>query len=69
MEKTTLDVLGMTCLGCVRSVKGVLERVAGVQSVEVSLKDGTATVSFDPTLTRIETLKSAIVDAGYDVQT
>jgi len=67
METVTLNVKGMTCMGCVRSVKNVLEPIAGVHNIEVSLEKGLVTVSYDAARTGIEAFKSAIADAGYDV--
>jgi copper chaperone len=67
METTVIDVKGMTCMGCVRSVKNVLEPIHGVGSVEVSLEAGKVTVSYDLDHVKLDTLKAAIQDAGYDV--
>lgn len=67
METTTLNVKGMTCMGCVRSVKNVLEPMSGVNDVDVSLETGTVKVQYDPSAVKIEDVKRAIEDAGYDV--
>jgi copper chaperone len=63
----TLKISGMTCGGCVRSVKSVLESIAGVQSVIVSLESKQAQVSFDPARTDVAALIAAISEAGYEV--
>lgn len=65
MEIVTLKVEGMTCQGCVRSVKNVLESVPGVQEVEVSLERGEARVRFDPAAADTGRLRRAVTDAGY----
>ena len=67
METITLNVKGMTCMGCVRSVKNVLEPIPGVGNVEVVLETGKVTLAFDPAQSNINAFKSAIEDAGYDV--
>lgn len=67
METTTLPVKGMTCMGCVSSVKRVLGNLPGVTQTEVSLEKAQATVTYDAGKTSLEALKSAITDAGYDV--
>ena len=67
METITLNVKGMTCMGCVRSVKNVLEPLPGVSNVEVILDTGKVTLTFDPAKSDIKTFKPAIEDAGYDV--
>ncbi|MFN7086292.1 MAG: heavy-metal-associated domain-containing protein [Burkholderiales bacterium] len=67
METVTLKVKGMTCMGCVGSVKRVLENVQGVKSVEVSLDPAQATVQYDAAVARPAQFKTAIEDAGYEV--
>jgi copper chaperone len=66
METISLKVNGMTCQGCVRSVKNVLERVPGVSSAEVDLARGEARITFDPARATQAMLKVAIRDAGYE---
>jgi copper chaperone len=67
MEKITLTVQGMTCMGCVRSVKAVLEPLAGVAKVDITLDGGLVAIEFDPAQVQTEQLKAAINDAGYEV--
>jgi len=67
MENITLTVKGMTCMGCVRSVKAVLEPLPGVAKVDVKLEDGLVAIEFDPAQVGTEQLKAAIDDAGYEV--
>jgi copper chaperone len=65
MEATTIKVGGMTCQGCARSVKRVLEALPGVEAVEVSLERGEAALRHDPARTDAARLREAIADAGY----
>ena len=74
MTTLTINIKGMTCGGCVKSVTNVLQQLRGVSKVDVSLAENHAIVDYDPTLaspkllkTAIELLKTAIEDAGYDV--
>lgn len=67
METTVLKVNGMTCGGCVRSVKTVLESIDGVRSAEVSLDKARATVTYDPAKTDVNRMKEAVTDAGYQI--
>lgn len=60
-----IGVEGMMCPRCVAHVKGALEAVKGVQSVEVSLEEKTATVTGSAPL---KALTDAIVAAGYEVR-
>lgn len=67
METTVVAISGMTCMGCVSSVKRVLGGIAGVAQVEVSLEKARAEISYDPGKTCLQTIKAAITDAGYEV--
>ncbi len=66
METTVMRVTGMTCMGCVNSVKKVLNAVDGVQSAEVSLEKAQATVVYDAARAQPVQLKRAIEDAGFE---
>lgn len=68
METEVLRVSGMTCDGCVRSVRNVLQALPGVRTADVSLAQGQATVSFDPEQVNVESLRSAIEDAGFETE-
>ncbi|HUW50580.1 MAG TPA: heavy-metal-associated domain-containing protein [Sulfuricella sp.] len=67
MEKITLAVKGMTCMGCVRSVKNVLEPIPGVAAVDITLDNGQVIISFDAAKCNADQFKAAIQDAGYEV--
>lgn len=67
MENITLTVKGMTCMGCVKSVKNVLEPIPGVGSVDIALDNGQVAISFDPAKAGPDQFKTAIQDAGYEV--
>jgi copper chaperone len=64
---TTLEVTGMTCQGCVQSVRTVLERVAGVTSVEVTLEPGGAVVEHDGSVAA-DGLVRSVEAAGYEAR-
>jgi len=66
METIQINIEGMSCNGCVNSVTNALKGVRGVNSVEVSLEQKRATVSFDPAQCGPAQLKAAIEDAGFD---
>jgi len=67
METTTLAIGGMTCMGCVASVKRVLGGLSGVSSAEVTLDPAQATLTYDSGKVDLQSIKTAISDAGYDV--
>ncbi|WP_226085193.1 copper chaperone CopZ [Mesobacillus sp. S13] len=68
MEKTTLNVSGMTCGHCEKAVKNALMGVDGVSSVVVSLSEGKAEVEYDASKAEVSKMKSAVEDQGYDVE-
>lgn len=63
--KTTLTVKGMTCGGCVATVKLKLKKTKGVLAYEVSLEKGEADVTYDPALTSPETIAAAVSETGF----
>jgi copper chaperone len=67
MEHTSFEVQGMTCGGCVASVKRVLEALPGVANVNVTLNPARATADYDPERVSAEALRDAVQNAGYDV--
>jgi copper chaperone len=67
MDHVSFEVEGMSCGGCVASVKRVLEALPGVSNVNVTLSPGKATVDYDPARVTAEALYDAVRNAGYDV--
>jgi len=67
MESKTLKVNGMSCEHCVKAVNGALGAITGVSDIVVSLKEGTVSFKHDSALAPLETIKSAIVEEGYEV--
>ena len=63
--KVTIDIEGMTCNGCVNSVTTALNQIEGVQSAEVNLKPGCATVTFDDERADSKQMLEAISKLGY----
>ncbi len=67
MQTTQIKIEGMTYMGCVNSVKIVLDKISGVSNVEVSLEQAQATIQYDAETTSVDQFKQAIEDAGFDV--
>ena len=63
---TTINVIGMSCGHCVMAVTKALQKIAGVQNVQVSLDKGEATFDeerpVDP-----NTVREAVKKAGFDI--
>jgi copper chaperone len=66
MDEVRIRVEGMSCGGCVRNVAGVLKAMPGVEDVEVSLEAAEARVRFDPERVKVEAMRAAVENAGFD---
>ena len=65
MKTITLNIKGMHCGGCVKSVPRVLTELDGVQSADVQL-EGKANITFDENRVNVAQLIEVIEDAGFD---
>ena len=65
METVELNVEGMDCEGCVKSVTRMLSGLPGVRKVDVSLAQANARVVYDPAKSGIADMKKAVERAGY----
>ena len=63
---SSLKIEGMSCEHCVKHVKEALEAINGVKSAHVTLKEKSAVVDHGDEV-GLETLKAAVVEAGYEV--
>ena len=66
MARIVIGIGGMSCQGCVKNVTGVLRDLTGVESVEVSLEAGQASISYDPAIADVAQFKAAVEAAGFD---
>ena len=64
--ETVLKVDGMTCNHCKAAVTKAVEKVSGVNSVDVNLESKEVKINHNEA-TVIEAVKEAIEDQGYDV--
>ncbi|PSJ17929.1 heavy-metal-associated domain-containing protein [Nitrosomonas supralitoralis] len=67
MQTATIIIKGMTCMGCVNSIKTVLKNVPGVIQADVTLEPAQAIIQYDSNNIKIDQIKEAIVDAGFEV--
>jgi mercuric ion binding protein len=64
-QSAAFVVDNMTCALCPVTVKKAMEKVTGVQSVQIDFAAGTAIVVFDPAVTSVDAIAAASADAGY----
>ena len=60
-----LGIKGMRCASCVTMIEEALHLVPGVASASVNVVSATADVRYDPRVTDMEAVRSAIEGAGY----
>ena len=64
-QTVTLSVAGMTCASCPITIKKALNKVEGVENIEVNLEKKEALVTFDDAKTTVKALLEATTNAGY----
>ena len=64
--KKTMNIEGMMCAHCQGRVEKALKEVPGVTEVTVNLEAKNAVVTAEDSVSA-DTLKAAVVDAGYEV--
>jgi mercuric ion binding protein len=67
-QSVVLSVPGMKCPACPITVMVAIKRVKGVKSVNVSLENKQAEVSYDDQLTDISKLQVATKNVGFPSQ-
>jgi copper chaperone len=67
MEKTILNVEGMSCEHCVNAVTKAVGALPGVANVAVDLPGGTVAVEYDAAVNSLDDIKGEIDDQGFDV--
>lgn len=64
-QTATFAVANMTCATCPITVKTAMQKVPGVQSVNVSFEKKTAVVVFDPSRAKPATIAAASTGVGF----
>ena len=64
-QETVLEVQGMTCGSCVRHVTAALDRVDGVEHIDVRLKERLVIVRHDAAAAPIAQLVEVLGEEGY----
>ncbi|MFV1977568.1 MAG: heavy metal translocating P-type ATPase, partial [Candidatus Heimdallarchaeota archaeon] len=62
---TDLDISGMTCASCVRTIENSVQKIEGVSKVTVNLTTDKAHVEFDSDVTSLRSIVGAIDKVGY----
>jgi copper ion binding protein len=67
MTSKIINIAGMSCDHCRMAVTRAVSALEGVEAVEVSLENNTATVEFEESKLALQTIKQAIEAQGYEV--
>ena len=67
MTKIVLNVKGMTCGGCIKSIRNALAAHEGIAATEADLEKATVSIEFDPAKIQEATIRSTIEAAGFDI--
>jgi len=69
VSKAVLSVSGMSCSGCIATIKGSLADMQGIQDILVNISSGKAEIYFDnKVITDVGPMASAITASGYPAQ-
>jgi copper chaperone len=68
MERSILNVEGMSCSHCVSAVTKAVGGLDGVANVAVKLDEKTVTVEYDADKVSLDSIKEAIEEEGYEVK-
>ena len=67
MQTVILNVEGMSCDGCVKSVEQALKALDGVGAVNVNLAEKSVEILYNVEKQSVQTLTAAIENTGFDV--
>jgi len=67
LQTLEIPISGMDCAECTQHVQHAIEKLPGVQSVNVFLGTEKAVVRLDPAQVDVPTIRTAVQGAGYDV--
>lgn len=67
MKKTVFYVKSLTCPTCVKKIESAIQRLDGVDTVNVFFNTEKVRVAYDPMKTKAETVAQAIEKLGYPV--
>ncbi|MBI5232617.1 MAG: heavy-metal-associated domain-containing protein [Coriobacteriales bacterium] len=68
METVRIKTTGMHCQSCTMIIEMNVGDLPGVEEVDVSLADGVAEVTFDPSQVGPDAIVKEIKDAGYQAE-
>lgn len=68
-DVATINLPSIQCSMCKKTIESAVKKLEGVQEVKVSVKEKTATVTYDKAKTDVAKIEDSITAAGYDANT
>src|SRR3990172_3857089 len=65
-EHAMIKVPTVQCSNCVKTITTATEKVEGVESIDINVDKKMAHVSYNPDEVKIEDIRAAIANSGYD---
>ena len=66
-KRTAIKIGGMHCAGCVSAIQGYVLDLPGISKIEVNLANEKATLEYDESKVRFDTIQKTIEEVGYKV--
>jgi len=66
-ELFEFDIIGMSCTSCAKSIKTYLEKLKGINSVDINYASESGSVIYDPVLITRDSIKKEILNLGYNI--
>lgn len=67
MTQTTINIEGISCGECEKSITNMISKQEGVESILVSKEAKNAVINHDPSIINLARLNEIIEDMGFDV--
>ncbi|HSV48979.1 MAG TPA: heavy metal translocating P-type ATPase, partial [Candidatus Acidoferrales bacterium] len=66
-KKLVLNIGGMSCINCARSIEKALKKLNGITQATVNLAAEKALIDYNPDITNQKTIEDTITEVGYQV--
>ncbi|MBK6794684.1 MAG: cadmium-translocating P-type ATPase [Anaerolineales bacterium] len=67
LQTVEIPITGMDCTECTQHVQKAISGVSGVQKVDVFLSSEKAIVQLNPSVTKMDEIRTAVKNAGYSI--
>ncbi len=68
MQQETIKVEGMTCQHCVQTITDALNKIIGLNTVNVDLAKKEVSVKFNDNETKLKKICDKIIEVGFELR-